>query len=146
MGIVFVDEGESNRAIIAVTIYNHIYKKRKGKGLLKARVATTGKNKSLHMKGLKALKEFGLKVAPCFRKDVTEIEKINFTGKTRFVILGYDNDNGKIKDIVKKKCKSVECWAIDNPIKECKNEVKLRFFRRVRDQLWVNIENLVSEI
>ena len=140
MELVFVDEGESNRAIIAVTIYNHIYHKRKGKGLPIARVATTGKNKSLHTKGLKALKEYGLKVLPCFRKDVIEIEKIDFTNNTCFIILGHDNDKGRIKNIVKKKCKSVECWAIDNPIKECKNEVKLRFFRRVRDQLWVKIE------
>ena len=143
MDIVFVDEGESNRALIAFSLYDYIARKKK-KEFPAARIATTGKNKSLHLKGMKVLKEFGLSVCPCSRKDVEKIEDIKSSGKTRYIVLGQDNDKKKIKSIVHDN--KVSYWPIDNPIKECKNEVKMRFFRRMRDQLWVEIENLVEEM
>ncbi len=143
MKIVFVDEGESNRALMAMSLYMHISKSIKKKTLPKAFVATIGKNKSLHMKGLKALKEFGLCVGPCSKKLVKTLEDIKIAEKTRVIVLGQDN-KPSTKKIVNSK--NIECWPIDNPMVECKNEVKLRFFRRVRDQLWVNIENLVSDV
>ncbi len=146
MEIVFIDEGESNRAIMAKSLYDHIVegKKKKKKNLPKSSVATVGKNKSLHMKGMKALREFGLTVSPCSRKDVKNLSDMKISEKTRLIVLGHDND----KKIIKKKSgkAKVEFWAIDNPVNDCLSEVKLRFFRRVRDQLWVNLENLVAEI
>lgn len=144
MEIVFVDDGASNRALMAMSLYMHVSNNFKKCKLPKAHIATTDKNKSMHMKGIKALKEFGLSVAPCSRKDVVSIEEIKINEKTQFIILGQDNNKEKVKALTDKK--NVEYWPIDNPIQECKNEVKLRFFRRVRDQLWVKIENMVNEI
>ena len=138
-----MDEGESNRALIAFSLYDYIAKKTKKKYPV-ARIATTGKNKSLHLKGMKVLKEFGLSICPCSRKDVKKLEDMKCTDKTRYIVLGQDNDKAKIGSLVQKK--HVVYWAIDNPITECRSEVKMRFFRRMRDQLWVEIENLVAEI
>ncbi len=146
MEILFIDEGESNRAIMAKSLYDHIVNgiKKKKKRLPKSCVVTTDKNKSLHMKGMKALREFGITVSPCSRKEVKYLEDIKLPEKSRLIVLGHDNDKETIKKFSGKA--EVEFWAIDNPVNDCQSEVKLRFFRRVRNQLWVNLENLMAEM
>ncbi len=141
MDIVFVDDGESNRALIARSIYEHLKTKIGKKRLPDARVATLAKLKSLHTKGQKALKEFGIATGFCTRNEVERLGELKVSKHSKVILLGQDNDKKSVKKLVK----DFECWPIDNPLQECENEIKLRFFRRVRDQLWVRVENLIGE-
>ena len=147
MNIIFVEDGQSNRGLMALSICNYMVRKYGSKKVKNAdfNVVATDKPGEMHKKAIMALTEFGADLKIYNKKFINQLADIVLKKKTLFIILGHDNKKKKVKKIFKenKNCE-VEIWPIDNPLLECNDEVKLRFYRRTRDQLWVRMEEFIS--
>ncbi|MFZ2150326.1 MAG: low molecular weight phosphatase family protein [Minisyncoccia bacterium] len=140
MKILFICAGNVARSQIAEAIFNNLFK---GKGVaISAGTKVVKENsnregqklKDKDMNIVEVMKEIGIDVSNCARKQVTpEI----FNGVDKVIVI---NPSENIPEYVKQSSK-VTFWEIPDPFNQ-----NLDFARTVRNQLEISVSNLISAI